>query len=168
MDIIKEALSSNKGIPLLFIQLYLKNPRIKINNLLDIVYKGELEISEFLINDKEFKIPYIRNGIEIEDVSKCSQGEESFVSLALSFALIEQAIKDYNILLLDEIDATLDTTKRGAFISILEKQLNSINAEQVFVITHNNMFDSYPVDVILTSDKDIDNLKNTNIIWSAI
>lgn len=167
LNIIKESLSSNKGIPLLFIQLYLKNTRSKINELLDIVYNGELEINDFVINDKEFSIPYTKNGIGVKDVSKCSQGEESFVALALSFALIEQSIRDYNILLLDEIDATLDTNKRAMFISILEKQLDSIQAEQVFMITHNNMFDNYPVDLIMTSDIDVDNLKNTNVIFKA-
>ena len=40
-------------------------------------------------------------------------------------------------------------------------------AEQLFLITHNNMFDNYPVDVIMTSDVNIDNFKNVNIIWKA-
>lgn len=167
INIIKEALSSNKGIPLLFIQLYLRNTRLIVNQLLDLVFKGELEIGDFIINDKEFKIPYIKNGIMVEDVVHCSQGEESFISLALSFALIEQSIKEYNILLLDEIDATLDITNRYMFLTILEKQLDSINAEQVFLITHNNMFDNYPVDIIMTSDERVDNLKNANIIFKA-
>jgi len=167
INIIKEALSSNKGIPLLFMQLYLRNSRMMVNQLLDTVYSGELEVGEFIINEKEFRIPYTKNGIIIEDVSFCSQGEESFLSMALSFALIEQSIKDYNIMLLDEIDATLDTKKREQFLNILEEQLEAIGAEQVFLITHNNMFDNYPVDIIMTSDKNIDNYRNTNIIFAA-
>lgn len=167
INIIKEALSSNKGIPLLFIQLYLRNTRIMVNQLLETVYNGSLEIEEFIINDKEFRIPYNKNGLIINDVVKCSQGEESFISLALSFALIEQSIKDYNIMLLDEMDSPLDTGKRYAFLPILEKQLDSINAEQVFLITHNNVFDNYPVDIIKTSDVNIDNYKNTNVLFSA-
>jgi len=167
IEIIKESLSSNKGIPLLFIQLYLKNTRVIVNNLLESVYKGDLEIADFIINDKEFRIPYIKNGITVPDAVYCSQGERSFISLALSFALIEQSIKGYNIMLLDEIDATLDQKNRYMFISILEKQLDIIGAEQVFLITHNNMFDNYPVDVIMTSDVNIDNYKNTNIIFKS-
>jgi DNA repair exonuclease SbcCD ATPase subunit len=167
IDVIKEALSSNKGIPLLFIQLYLRNTRMMVNQLLDTVYNGDLEVQEFIINDKEFRIPYIKNGLLIDDVVKCSLGEESFVSMALSFALIEQSVKDYNVMLLDEIDATLDTKKREQFLTILETQLDSIDAEQVFLITHNNMFDNYPVDIIMTSDKPIDNYKNTNVIFKA-
>jgi len=163
--VIKESVSSNKGIPLLFIQLYLKNTKLIVNNLLDIVYKGELEIDDFEINEKEFKIPYIRNNMKIDDIIHTSQGERSFVSIALSFALIEQSIKKYNIMLLDEIDATLDQKNRIMFLNILEKQRDIINAEQIFMITHNNMFDSYPVDLILTSDVELDNYKNKNIIF---
>lgn len=167
INIIKESLSSNKGIPLLFIQLYLRNTRVRVNQLLDTVYNGELEIENFVINDKEFRIPYLKNGIYVDDVIHCSQGEESFVSMALSFALIEQSIKDYNILLLDEIDGPLDEDKRYQFLPILEKQLDSIDAEQVFLITHNNVFDNYPVDIIMTTNTNIDNYKNTNIIYKA-
>lgn len=166
INIIREALSSNKGIPLLFIQLYLKNSKMYVNQLLEMVYGDSFEIDDFEINSSEFNIPYIKNGIRINDVVYASQGERSFLSLALSFALINQSIKDYNILLLDEIDSTLDTHNRSMFLSILEKQMDVIDAEQVFLITHNNMFDNYPVDVILTSDITLDNYKNANIIYS--
>jgi DNA repair exonuclease SbcCD ATPase subunit len=165
--ILKESLSTHNGIPILFIQLYFKNTRIIVNNLLESVFNGALEIENFEINDTEFRIPYTKNGIKISDVAYTSQGEKSFMSLALSFALIEQSIKKYNIMLLDEIDATLDQRNRAMFLNILEKQLEAINAEQVFMITHNNMFDSYPVDLIMTSDEEIDNYKNMNILYSA-
>lgn len=166
LNIIKESLSSTKGIPLLFIQLYLKNTKMYVNNLLDLVYKDEFEIDDFEITSTDFNIPYIKNGIRINDVSYASQGEKSFLSLALSFALITQSIKEYNILLLDEIDATLDTKNRAMFLSILEKQMEVIDAEQVFLITHNNMFDNYPVDIILTTSSHIDNYNNANVIFS--
>lgn len=163
--IIREALSSTKGIPLLYIQLYLKNTKMFVNSLLQSVYGDDFEIDDFIINADEFSIPYIKNGIYIEDVVYASQGERSFLSLALSFALINQSIRDYNILLLDEIDSTLDTRNRAMFLNILENQISFINAEQVFLITHNNMFDMYPVDIIMTSDTKLDNYRNANIIY---
>lgn len=167
INIIKEALSSNKGIPLLFIQLYLRNTRIIANQLLDSIYHGDLELLEFDINEKEFRIPYRKNGIIVNDVVHCSQGEETFISIALSFALSEQSNIDYNIMLWDEIDATLDTRKRTEFLNIIDTKLDNIEAEQVHMITHNNMFDNYPVDVIMTSDVSIDNYKNVNVIFKA-
>ena len=67
--------------------------------------------------------------------------------------LITQSIKDYNILLLDEIDSTLDTSNREKFLQILEKQMEMIDGEQIFVISHNNMFNMYPVDIIDMQNK---------------
>lgn len=167
ISLIRESLSSNKGIPLLYMQLYLKNTKIFVNDLLKLVYSDNFEIDEFDINETEFNIPYIKNNIRISDVAYASQGEKSFLSLALSFALINQSIKDYNILLLDEIDSTLDIRNRTMFLNILEKQMDSINAEQVFLITHNNMFENYPIDLILTSKNVNINYTNANIIYSV-
>jgi len=161
--LIKESLSSTKGIPLLFIQLYLKNTKMYVNELLEIVFDGGFEIDDFDITSTEFNIPYIKNNIRINDVVYASQGERSFLSLALSFALITQSIKKYNILLLDEIDATLDTKNRAMFLNILEKQMQMIDSEQVFLITHNNMFDNYDVDIILTGTSPV-HYTNANII----
>lgn len=163
INIIRESLSSTKGIPLLFIQLYLKNTKMYVNRLLDVIFDGEFEIDDFDISATEFNIPYIKNNIRINDVVYASQGERSFLSLALSFALITQSIKNYNILLLDEIDSTLDMRNRAMFLNILETQMDMIDSEQVFLITHNNMFDNYDVDIILTGDTQT-NYSNANII----
>ena len=167
MNILRESLSSTKGIPLLFIQLYLKNTKMYVNNLLELVYSSGFEIDDFEITSTDFNIPYIKNGMRINDVSYASQGEKSFLSLALSFALITQSIKNYNILLLDEIDSTLDIRNRAMFLTILEKQMDIIDAEQIFLITHNNMFDNYPVDIILTSQDKSDRYENANIIFTV-
>jgi len=167
INLIRESLSSNKGIPLLYMQLYLKNTKMFVNELLKIAYSDNFEIDDFDINESEFNIPYIKNNIRISDVMYASQGEKSFLSLALSFALINQSIKDYNILLLDEIDSTLDTRNRAMFLNILEKQMESINSEQIFLITHNNMFENYPVDIILTSNDKVNNFNNANILYSV-
>lgn len=153
MELVKSALSSKEGIPLLYIQIYLKNIQEITNELLNIIYEDELYIEDFNITADEFKIPYITKGTTIKDVCYASQGERSFISLALSFALIYQSISRYNIMLLDEIDATLDTTNREKFLQILEKQIDMIDGEQIFLISHNNMFNMYPVDIIDTKNK---------------
>ena len=73
--------------------------------------------------------------------------------MALSFALSTQTLKKYNIMLLDEIDGPLDIKNREKFIEILENQIERIDSEQNFLITHNAMFSSYPVDIIDLSGK---------------
>ena len=155
MTLVKRSLSSKEGIPLLYIQIYLKNIQSVTNDLLDIIYDGDLSIDNFNITADEFKIPYTTKDSTIKDVAYASQGEKSFISLALSFSLIYQSISQYNVLLLDEIDSTLDTKNREKFIQILEKQMDMIDAEQVFLISHNNMFNMYPVDIV-----DMKNSKN--------
>jgi DNA repair exonuclease SbcCD ATPase subunit len=152
MELTKNSLSSKEGIPLLYIQIYLKSIQDITNELLDIIYNGELFIDDFKITSDEFKIPFTVKNKEIKDVCYASQGERSFISLALSFALIYQSISRYNIMLLDEIDSTLDTSNREKFLQILEKQLAMIDGEQIFLISHNNMFNMYPVDIIDTKN----------------
>lgn len=165
IEIIKESLSSNKGIPLLYIQLYLRSTRKFINELLDVVYGGDLQIESFIVNEKEFRIPYSKNGVLVDDVIYASDGERAFISLIISLALIKQTINKYDILLLDEVDAALDSTNRSKFLGILELYIKEIGCEQLFMITHNNAFDNYDVDLIVTGNTDaVDTLSKVNTI----
>lgn len=146
--LIRSSTSNKDGIPLLYIQFYLKNIRELANALLDIVYEGSIYIQDFYITGDEFKIPFVKNGIEIPDISYASQGEQSFLSMAISFALSSENLEKYNIPLLDEVDSTFDASNRERFLSIIEHQNDIIRCEQEFVISHNNMFSQYPVDVL--------------------
>lgn len=148
MDSIKSALSSKEGIPLLYINVYLRRTKEIANELLDIVYGGNLYIKSLKAKEDKFPIPYYKNNQLIKDISMASQGERSIASLSLSFALSCQNLSKYNIMLLDELDSTLDTENRKLFIKILEKQMEFVDSEQVFLISHNDMFDMYPVSVI--------------------
>ena len=148
MIYVKNSLSSKEGIPLKFIGNYLRNTEEITNELLDIAYDGNIKIEKFDISASEFSIPFINKGVYIPDVKLASQGELSFLSIALSFALISQTLKKYNIMLFDEIDGGLDVRNREKFIAILLNQIDRINSEQTILISHNNMFTSYPVDIL--------------------
>lgn len=161
---IKRAMSAKEGIPLEFINIYMKNIQTTINELLDIVYDGDLMIDDFKINSDEFRIPYIKDGYLIPDIVQASQGETSFLSIALSFALISESILNYNIILLDEIDGNLDKEKRKKFIEILEKLIEMIDAEQIFLISHNNLFSMYPVDILSLDDEISEEIQLGNYI----
>ena len=176
LNTVREAVSTERGLPLYFQQIYLEQARKIMNELLEIVYQGDtaIYIDNFSINEKEFRIPYIKNGQFVDDARSASQGERSFISIALSFALMNQKIDKYNIIILDEMDSTLDTENRKLFISMLETQLELIGAEQCFIISHNEEFESYPVDVITTrtlseyvSDKKKrgKDSRTDNVIW---
>lgn len=152
IKIIKQAVSSQKGIPLIFQKLYFKDCRILMNKFLKYVY-DDLQIEEFEINETEFRIPYNKKGMVIDDVSAASQGEQAFITIALSFALMLQSLDaKYNIPLLDEIDGALDDKARNGFLEVLEEQLENIRAEQVFIISHNGIFDLVKTHTIFTGE----------------
>lgn len=162
------AVSTKKGIPLVMIELFLDSCRDTVNDMLYAVCEDDLEILPFKINDTEFNIPYMVNGQIIDDISKASQGQSSIVSTAMSFALVKQVQGGdfgYNIPLLDEIDGPLHKSDKQKFIAILLKYLSEIHSEQCFVITHDDStFDGYPVQVIMTTDENVNRDKYTNVI----
>ena len=165
IDEIKEALNSSKGIPLIFLQVYLKNCPIMMNSLLDTIYDGELQIEGFLIDENEFRIPYIKSGVRIPDIAMASQGESSFISIVLSLSLIIQSMTKYDIICLDELDGPLDTKNREEFIKVLYTFIEQVNCEQIFLISHNNLFDNEPLDLILTGNVDVENYKFANVVF---
>jgi DNA repair exonuclease SbcCD ATPase subunit len=166
MTVMVDAVSSKKGIPLVMIQMFLDSCREIVNSLIYDVVEDDVEILPFQINETEFKIPYMVNGVVIDDISKASQGQTSIVSTAMSFALLRQSgAIEYNIPLLDEVDGPLHKSDKRKFISILLKHLKENRSEQCFVITHDdNTFDGYPVQVIMTTDEIINQEKYPNVI----
>ena len=153
---IVEAVSSNKGIPLVYIKLFLRDCKDTLNDLISDVFGDSIEVLDFIINENEFRIPYSINGSPVEDIAKASQGQKAIISLALSFALMRQAHSRWNIMLLDEMDGPLYKTDRSKFITILYKQLVAIDADQVFLISHNFTFEGNDVNVIMTTDEHVD------------
>lgn len=158
LDDILFSVSNRSGIPLIHIDTYLEDTKEIANELLDIIYEGSLYLDDFDISENDFKIPYIKNGIKVADVSSASQGEQSFLNMAISSALRCQALEFYNIALFDEVDSMFDDTNRQRFIPLLDRQLELGNVKQGFLITHNLMFKNYPVDLI-----DLDNPKNSTV-----
>lgn len=166
VDNIKEALDSSKGIPLLYLNVYLKNCPMMMNTLLESI-SSDITISDFIIDENEFRIPYSTDNVSVPDIISASQGENAFISIVLSLSLIVQSMTRYNIICLDELDGPLDTKNREEFINVLYSFIEQVGCEQVFLITHNQMFDNEPVDIIQTSDCEIDNFKYGNIVFKA-
>jgi recombinational DNA repair ATPase RecF len=165
-EIIEKAVSTRKGIPVIYMKKYLGKIQNIANILLDLIYQGRLKLGKFQVTPETFEVPYIRNGHKISDVKYSSQSEISLITMALSFALANRASGKYNILLLDEIDAGLDDDNRSAFLKMLYRQMEELNSEQVFIISHNlNMIANIPMDVIQLSDINVDS-KLQNVIYS--
>lgn len=168
IKLILDAVSSKEGIPVIMVKLFLDECKLIVNDLISDIFDDDLEILDFDLREdsNEFKIPYSINGVEVEDISSASQGQTSVISIALSFALCRKAMFDYNVMLLDEIDNSIHKRDREKFIAILSKQMKSVNAEQIFLITHNDIFQQtgLPVNIILTTPESIDLYKNQSKI----
>lgn len=159
-----DAISTRDGIPLILVKVFLDNCREIINDLIADVFEEDIEILPFKIDENEFKIPYMVNGNVVEDIELASQGQQSIISIALSFALVRRSMFDYNIMLLDEIDGPLYKEDREKFISILFKQMAAIGADQVFLISHNNTFEGNPVNVLTTTEDGIESSSRQIVI----
>ena len=165
LNTILEAVSTKKGIPVIYMKHYLDRIQKLSNQLLDLIYDGELTLAPFNVTPETFEVPYIKNGKMIPDIKYGSQSEIALTTMALSFALANNVSGSYNILLLDEIDAGLDDANRAAFLKMLYMQMNTLHAEQVFIISHNlSHMANIPMDCIKLSDTGIRN-RLQNIIY---
>lgn len=164
---IRSAVSPTKGVPLEYIKKYVKGDLIRmVNELLELVYGKNLyiDIQRVKIDETDFIIPYRKRGVLVSDISHASDGERAVMSLAFSLSLARITSKKYNILLLDEMDTSLDAYSRGKYIDMISAYMKLIHAHQVFLISHNSMFDSYPVNVLMTSEMNVSNIKKGNIV----
>lgn len=165
LNLIQEAVSTKKGIPVIYMKRYLAKIQTLANSLLDIIYDDEFKLAQFNVTTDTFEVPYIKNGRKIPDIKYASQSELAIGTMALSFALSNNSTGKYNILLLDEIDGGLDDTNRSAFLQMLYQQMGIIHAEQVFIISHNlSQMLNVQMDCIKLSDTGIKS-KLQNVIW---
>ena len=149
IETLKKYSSPTSGIQTIFINLYMNKTLSLANQLLQLMFNGKYVLYPFIINEHEFRIPCLGSGIMNDDISSMSTSETCMISMIISFAMLQQASTNYNILALDEIDGGLDTTNRLTFLSVLEELIKILNTEQCFIISHNNELSLKDCDVIL-------------------
>lgn len=147
--IIAEATSSTKGKPVHAIRDEMNNALVLTNRLLEVMYDGEIEMMKPEIDETSFSLPF-RCGTNISrDIRYGSQSESTLLSLALSLSLAS-SLTPYSIGLCDELDAYLDTNFRDSFILMMQEIMNTLNLEQLFLISHSILPGQYDhiVDVL--------------------
>lgn len=171
LELLQDAWNPKTGIPSLFIQNFLKSIHIYSNIYLEALNGKTLKISKFEIGKtaREFPIEVVKeDGSVVPDISQCSEGEISILTLAISLALLNLITSNggYNILRIDELDSHLDFIRRKRFVEMIQERLKELNSKQCLIISHNNNFDEIPADIILFpgSSKDDDALRNKNIL----
>lgn len=165
IELIRTALSGSKGIPIVFVDMYLRKTRLLANEFLEEAFDGKFKLGKFVINEREFRIPCEGKGDPNEDISDASSGEKAMIGLALSFALSHQSSSDYDILLLDELDGPLDKKNRKLFLKKLEGRMEEMDMEQCFIISHNDAFSTRDTGLVLLKGNKIDNYKQDNVIF---
>ena len=68
IEILKKYCSpTNGGIQVLFMQLYMSKTLEIANQILAMLFGGEYRLLDFVINDSEFRIPFIGSGLAVDD-----------------------------------------------------------------------------------------------------
>ena len=142
LETIRYYLSPTTGIQTVFMRTYMGNIILKANELLSLIFNGQFIIQPFIINEAEFRIPCLGNGLVNDDISSMSTSQICMISMILSFAILSNSSTDYNILKLDEIDGGLDTENRIQFIGLLKQLITMVGCEQCFLISHNMEYDA--------------------------
>lgn len=171
LDLLREAWDPKVGIPSLFINNFLTRIHLKSNEYLESLNGKDLRIQKFEIGKSAREFPIViekGDGSIIPDASQCSDGQIALLSLAISMAMVSEAVKDsgYNIIRLDEMDSVLDSKRRKMYIEMIKERLKEINSVQCVIITHSDEFDYVPADVILLpgNHANSDSLSNKNVL----
>ena len=133
--IIAEATSSTKGKPVIAIRDTVQHALSLTNRLLDIMYDGEIELLEPSIDENSFTLPFRCGSNMSPDIRYGSQSENTLLSLALELSLVSSLSK-YNVCLIDEIDAALDSDMRDSYVLMIQELTAVLKMDQVFMISH--------------------------------
>lgn len=165
-EIVRASLSvKDDGIPVGALEYFMDTVRSNANALLSGAFNGRLYLEEFIINSKDFIIPYKKNGDRGMDVSFASSSERSFISLCLTLAIMEEIVSTYGIAILDEIDRGFSSDSKYKFIEILGSQVKRAGISQVFMVTHNSAFyEGYNIGYILFPGADISKVDDSDCI----
>ena len=168
VDKLRKYSSPTSGsIQSLFMSIYMDKTLSIVNQLLGLMFNGNYSIIEYVINEDEFRIPFIGNGLPVDDISSGSTSQVCIMSMIINLVLANISSSKYNIISLDEIDGGLDHENRYLFVEVLQKICNILDIGQLFIISHSVESALNNVDVVLLSDNQEykDQFANANIIY---
>lgn len=156
------------GIQTIFIQLYMRKTLDISNQILAMLFNGQFKLLDFIINEKEFKIPFVGpSGVPADDISSGSMSQVQMMGMVINLALLYQASTKFNIAYLDEIGSGLDNHNQGEFIKVIYYISKYLNMEQIFMICHSLAVDESGVDIIKLKDyEEFENSSTGNIIYN--
>lgn len=155
------------GIQSLFMSIYMDKTLDTVNQLLGMIFHGQYQILQYIINEDEFRIPFVGNGLVVDDISNGSTSQVCIMGMIINLVLFTSGSNKYNIVSLDEIDGGLDHENRYLFVNILQQICDILNIDQLFIISHSVESALQSVDVVLLSDQEyyVDQFAAANVIW---
>ena len=168
LDKLKKYSSPTTGIQSVFMYMYMNKTLEMANQLLSMIFQGQYKLLDYVINQEEFRIPFIGNGLVVDDISSGSTSQVCIMGMIINLVLLNQASTKYNITRLDEIDGGLDHQNRYMFVDILQTVINILNIDQLFIISHSAESALSNVDIIqLAPIPDYEDMfRGANIIYS--
>lgn len=150
VETVKKYSSPAKGIQTLYMELYMGKTLKIANELLSMLFDGDLELMDYIINETEFRIPVrsLSSNIINDDIKSCSSAQRSMISMIISLALSTQGSSKFNIIRLDEVDSPLDEINRSAFIPTLNNMMKLMHINQCVMISHSSESELSNVDII--------------------
>lgn len=136
------------GIQTIFMQLYMSKTLELSNQVLGMLFGGEYRLLDFIINQNEFRIPFVGSGLPVDDISSGSNSQICIMGTVINLVLLHQASTKYNIARLDEVDGGLDSRNRSEFVNFLFRVKSILQIEQLFAISHSLEADTSCVDII--------------------
>lgn len=123
-----------------------------INQLAAMMFGSRFLLQKFEINADNFNIPVFDKETEEirSDISLMSNSQLSQLSMIISFVLLYNASKNYNIIRLDEIDNNLDNDNRMQFFNLINLIMSILHFDQCVLISHNYELDLSNCDLIIT------------------
>ena len=165
LEVIKYHCSPTTGLQTVFISVFMNDIISVSNKLLSMFFGGEFVLHPFVVNETEFRIPCLGKGLINDDISSMSTSQRSMISMIISFALLHNVSKKFNIINLDEIDGGLDNINRLSFIHVLRKLMGLLNYSQCVMISHNAELGIYDADLIILKNSDPNAKFDGNIIY---
>jgi DNA repair exonuclease SbcCD ATPase subunit len=99
------------------------------------MYDGEIELLDPVIDESSFTLPFRCGSHTSSDIRYGSQSESTLLSLALEMSL-SASLSQYNVCLIDEIDAYLDPVMHSSYLMMLQETMATLKMEQLFLISH--------------------------------
>ena len=158
------------GIQELFLDLFMSKTLDLSNQLLSMIFNGKYKLLPYSIKDGEFRMPFLSNGLIVDDVSSGSRSQICMMGMIISLVMRNQSSTRFNITSLDEIDSGLDHDNRYLFVDVLYKIISILNIEQLFIVSHSIELSTSNVDVILLSNEPeyLEMFSSANIIYKNI